>query len=261
MSIPIPPRLYKYQPFSAPTLSNLAERKLWFSSPADFNDPLDCGLYLIDGEIRPADARRAFEYYRGHVPDPAAFQARYAPNGQLTSEFLAELARGAQSGLNDIIRDQRGVACFATTPSSLLLWAHYADGHRGFCLEFDTSADFFGKAHPVSYAANVPVLNAVDFLTDRPAEDLFEAIFLTKSKHWSYEEEWRLVHKEPRTAYTYHWKVLTGVYLGTAMPAVHKEIIALVLRDSPTLLYDMKLDRGSFALRPVAVTHQPLEYK
>ena len=261
MPNPIPTRLYKYQSFSTLTLSNLAKRTLWFSSPKDFNDPLDCGLYVIDGNVLASDAKRAFDYYRQRADDRAAFEARYAPNGVLTSEFATELAKGAQGALNDIIKDQRGVACFATTPTSLLLWAHYADGHRGFCLEFDTAAEFFGKARPVSYTQTVPVLKAVDFMTDRPASDLFEAIFLTKSQHWSYEEEWRIVHKEPRTAYTYDWKVLTGIYLGAAMPDVHKEIIALVLRNSPTQLHQMELDRGSFAVRAVPVQHRPFEYK
>ena len=32
---------------------------------------------------------------------------------------------------------QRGVLSFSKTSTDALLWAHYADGHRGLCLGFD----------------------------------------------------------------------------------------------------------------------------
>jgi hypothetical protein len=32
--------------------------------------------------------------------------------------------------------DRAGVACFSALPDDLLMWAHYADKHRGVCLKF-----------------------------------------------------------------------------------------------------------------------------
>jgi hypothetical protein len=54
-------------------------------------------------------------------------------------------------------RFERGVACFSAAADNLLLWAHYADGHRGFCLEFDTSDPVFEKIQRVGYTQEWPV--------------------------------------------------------------------------------------------------------
>lgn len=40
----------------------------------------------------------------------------------------------------------QGIACFSAKVDDLLMWSHYADGHRGFCLEFEGSYPPLSKA-------------------------------------------------------------------------------------------------------------------
>ena len=141
------------------------------------------------------------------------------------------------------------------------MWAHYADGHRGFCLEFDTHTEMFQFARPVKYAATVPRLKAVDIFVDKPASELVDAWLVTKSAHWAYEEEWRVIHTAPRTAYTYPWQSLKRVYLGAAMPTAHAEIIALVLQGSGTAISRVAKDDSAFGLKATGVTFKPFDYK
>lgn len=74
-----------------------------------------------------------------------------------------------------------------------LMWAHYADAHRGICLEYDTSiaagSNPLAATLPVNYQADFPVLS---FFYDSEQQRVTAAA-LTKSDHWQYEKEWRLV--------------------------------------------------------------------
>ena len=38
------------------------------------------------------------------------------------------------------------VFCLTTSPSSLLMWAHYADKHNGYCVEFDATKEKLRQA-------------------------------------------------------------------------------------------------------------------
>jgi hypothetical protein len=85
------------------------------------------------------------------------------------------------------IVDQAGIACFSKVRDDILMWAHYADKHKGLCFEFDGSANcnFFGEAQPVA---------CEDFTAVSLDEDsMMERLILTKSKHWSYEREYRII--------------------------------------------------------------------
>lgn len=70
-----------------------------------------------------------------------------------------------------------------------LMWASYADYHRGICLGFETSDPFFAGIQPVQY------LTAPTDETESPGSppkgvDLWS---LRKSKAWEFQKEWRLV--------------------------------------------------------------------
>lgn len=54
-------------------------------------------------------------------------------------------------------------------------------------------------------------------------------LFCTKSLDWKYEREWRALHQEAGTSYTYSADDLTGVYLGPEASFTTLEIMALVL--------------------------------
>ncbi len=147
-----------------------------------------------------------------------------------------------------------------------MMWSHYADGHRGFCLEFDTSfVPWIEKSFRVRYAETFPYINPVDIIVEPPSDDpenpLLIASVLTKALCWSYEEEWRTMHLEPNKLFGYNWRALTGIYFGAAISPAHREVLCLVLHGSPTQLYNVDRDEKGFALRATKVTYQPYDYK
>ena len=140
-----PPRLYKYQPFSARTLTSLKSRELWFGAPSGLNDPFDCAVPYRLGAVTLDDCER----YLAHKPELAE-QVRGAVGyldaaGRPTQALRQAIENGARKAFEEQVSRSasRGVACFSEIADSTLLWSHYGGGHRGICLEFDTSSHPF----------------------------------------------------------------------------------------------------------------------
>jgi hypothetical protein len=163
-----PSRLYKYQPFTARTLTSLKVRTIWFGRPSGFNDPFDCQVPWRLKTVTPEDCLRLFakhpnpEWKRiqadtrsidlsGH-PTPALIEAVHRQGHEALTGFAEEFYKA------------RGVTCFSESPKDTLLWSHYGGGHRGLCLEFDTASPLLQRIHRVSYMDEVPELDVVDLL-------------------------------------------------------------------------------------------------
>lgn len=97
---------------------------------------------------------------------------------------------------------QWGVVCFSESWSNPTMWAHYADNCRGNCygyshsrLKHFVSENNAGRS-PIGPALHPKVmdLRKVGYLPTLPEsfEDPYQAMS-AKSKHWEYEDEWRLL--------------------------------------------------------------------
>lgn len=104
-----------------------------------------------------------------------------------------------RSGREDLDRhvESSRVCCFSEEKSSLLLWAHYADNHRGICLEYEVPEyEFRSRFMEVKYREELPLLNQIDVNFDGHllvnVNKASGSVFLTKSLDWAYEKEWRV---------------------------------------------------------------------
>ena len=118
--------------------------------------------------------------------------------------------------------DKAGIVCFSRVRNDILMWAHYADKHKGLCFEFDGSDNclFFGEAQPVEYKdyTHIPL--------DEDNERQMTRAILTKSKHWLYEKEYRIFRpgKNGRKL-DYPVELLTGIIFGCMMPDNVRETV------------------------------------
>ncbi|WP_312184852.1 DUF2971 domain-containing protein [Brevundimonas vesicularis] len=84
----------------------------------------------------------------------------------------------------------------SATWSSALMWSHYADEHRGICIEYDTTDQEHPNVGPVSYRAPRAV-KASDLALWKGSDDaaakdrVLQTYFYAKSPEWRYEREWR----------------------------------------------------------------------
>lgn len=88
------------------------------------------------------------------------------------------------------IAGEYGIVCLSAMWTHPLLWAHYADSHRGLCLAFDV--DQTEEFLPVEYVDRRPTweefgypgFNSLD-------EDGYARLVHLKFDAWAYENEWR----------------------------------------------------------------------
>jgi hypothetical protein len=116
--------------------------------------------------------------------------------------------RWRHSGVEQMLTTQHnsghGVTCLSRNCADPLLWAHYADKHRGICLGFDIPDDP-NKVRPVIYAGERELLDPHSLLrtlrADASPESLADARetvirkLLLKYEGWNYEDEVRMFYR------------------------------------------------------------------
>lgn len=101
--------------------------------------------------------------------------------------------------IRDFINNHK-ISCFSHTPSEPLMWSHYANKHNGFCYCFDKNelinSQQISHHGNVIYSSQFPQLYFEDKNTSSDhLENQICKVMLTKSLHWAYEQEYRLIMK------------------------------------------------------------------
>lgn len=88
---------------------------------------------------------------------------------------------------------QLGFVSLSETWRSPLVWAHYADDHKGVCLGIDVPA---GRALKVRYEEErLRLVFDATSLETAHDEELIRTLVTTKFSDWSYEREWRIIEE------------------------------------------------------------------
>lgn len=153
-------------------------------------------------------------------------------NNQLLGSFKEQYNEGIE---------RFGILSLATQKDNLLMWSHYANSHKGFVIEFDPKNDFFntkidsksfcGKLHKVKYLEKRPSGKLADF------EDI-SLVWLTKSKEWEYENEYRMFMPLEKAKssindlflFEFPSKMIKSVYLGCNMSIENKNLLVNLLK-------------------------------
>lgn len=162
----------------------LLQNKIYFRQREELNDP---------GELRPGIVFGGKDKVRSYAKRLLArSNSKLSPAKRLLEErqLSEKLERSdAWEGILHELLGTVGIFCLTTSIQNELMWAHYADGHRGMAVEFDAGSGLFGAAQRIHYTDEPAILNA---LQDTQAEMLVKCM-LTKRKSWSYEHEWRVL--------------------------------------------------------------------
>ncbi len=95
-----------------------------------------------------------------------------------------------------------GIACLSEEPDSILMWSHYANNHRGFCVAYNLlglNQKLQFSAVPVLYTQDRVCLRSIPLDQDtlnKETMSLFIQSLTSKSPEWSYEKEWRIIRDE-----------------------------------------------------------------
>ena len=190
----IPKTVYKYRNWEDKNHRKIIENiAVWVPDVFDFNDPFDCNLpisydlLLDDEDIAEKFIRKLVvgnnDKFAGNIE--IEVQKRLAEKKYKDSDFINKY----KEQLLESNRKVNGV--FSVTPinSNILMWSHYANSHKGFCIGFDSVKlfDYLGGGGLVAYENNYPIISPID-----EREKQYRQQVLTKSFHWAYEVEYRL---------------------------------------------------------------------
>lgn len=235
---PLPRRLYRYRSVDGPAQARtqrIIETGLhYFASPPSFNDPFDCRPnFTLDGD---EDLVRNYLYRMWARQAPHMSEAE---RKQEVDAILLDPARDPRIPENNkifaavydsLVTAQIGVLCLSEVKDSILMWSHYAACHRGVCLVYDTSNEFFVNAQPVCYQRERPQVNPVT----QTNEQMLDKTIFTKSDAWAYEKEWRILHYQGgRGERQSPHASLKAIILGLAMSGTSRGLVASWAKVSP----------------------------
>ena len=146
-----------------------------------------------------------------------------------------------------------GVYSLSQTETDELLWAHYANSHQGFCLEYSLdelmSYQLEGETLlEVDYKDAPPILS----LMNLDSEQTYKQLVATKSKSWEYEREIRACVGSSGIR-EYDFRALKAVYFGVRCSSRIIRITMRLLRGRKLKYYQMQLVEGSYKLEPVPI--------
>ena len=226
----LPKQLYKYEAFNSRALENLKAHGIYFGSPLGFNDPYDCATRPFVKRLNEAEVEVIRQHYIAKEDIPPEAKKSFADAS--VSALQDMLQSSGEKVIDETIEKflaKRGISCFSERNDDLLMWAHYGGSYKGFCLEFSTQYLPLSGAKQVKYHERIPETSVLPFLVDGQI-DLAVDFFCIKPSSWSYEREWRVIHKQAGTLYHYEAQALTGVYFGPEISEEALEIICLILR-------------------------------
>jgi hypothetical protein len=111
---------------------------------------------------------------------------------------------------NEVLFSNMGVLSLSEESLNSLMWAHYADSHRGFCLGFEChETNVLGQySNKVEYVEQIKLPEIVAFSMEKDQDDILLTIAHTKSKEWEYEKEWRVLKPKGDSLYPYPGRLL-----------------------------------------------------
>ena len=159
----IPPTLFRYERPTGQSLENLRRGTIWLSAVSKFNDLHDTSVHVdalrgVNALLRKSLANgtlglspELFARVQG-AADPirvldeilVAEVAKQQPEvAEKARDFLRNFAiqhsREMTAKTSEFFQRATKVACFCESGTLPALWAYYAEGHTGFCVEYPFS--------------------------------------------------------------------------------------------------------------------------
>jgi len=205
---PCKPRvLYKYRSLSYPERIEpiFVQNTLYFPKSSEVNDPFDCKVPYLD-HFEATFFREVLDAKRASGVSLSALEEEVLSGDEgkvraLVEEWASNLQNAVFLSLSE-------------TRDDLIMWSHYADSHKGICLEF--SLDYWPGAKisvlPVTYSSSRMKLSLTREAWSMGG--IAAVILLSKFEGWQYEKEWRFVDPWSFGNREFPPDCLTGVIFG-----------------------------------------------
>jgi len=157
--------------------------------------------------------------------------------------------------------------------ANTVMWAHYANYHKGFCVKYCIPSSFTntepesGKIlmlMPMNYSERFPLIDH-----KRVNENLtFKDVFFTKQKLWEYEHEHRLLYFDKKGSPQFPTPQLPkgsikAIYIGVKCSKENKIKIFEAIKNKPDIeVFQMRIDsHDTYKLEAVRIGSYPIPQK
>ena len=263
MNLEIPNRIFKYRSFDSNgnSINLLQNNRLYFSSPIKFNDPFDCRVapnYSIgsDKDIY----NKMYEHNKEVYPNLS-----YGVLRKITGKDFAKNVNIIKNPelfskrINDMIDQLIGVFTMTEDNENILMWSHYAESHKGFCVEFNPKRLFeicynyikIGDlivSKKVKYSSTYPLINP--YKVSASYEEYMDWLTV-KSSVWEYEKEWRLIYSNhPNEQVDFPDEIIKAIYFGVYCSDENIKMVIELTKNKKVVpkYYKAKLKNNEFGI-------------
>lgn len=273
----LPQYLYRYRTVDEQgyNIAALIENEIWGTSANLFNDPLDTQMFF--SPIRVKEKYMSFcqqvreiesqllstrKFLNGLEMEDKVYQIVANRERIPSDDVIKGLIENSYTKIVVDIKTQSYIACFTENLYSSLMWAHYADSHKGFVVEY-RAIDLFPDVLPVRYSPErIDATDLVfyclackissEFHLHSELKDVLlpTKILTNKTMDWKYEKEWRIFKQDPpKLDFNKEYKgghqvvfkrTPTAVYLGCRMERKHEETLCNIAREKRIPVYRMR---------------------
>lgn len=222
-------QFFSFRDFSSYSLKDIENEKLSLSHPEKFNDPLDTVLftYLQRKIATEKDFAKLSQYC---MLLRAAHQLRMRCFVRSTPLINEDGSLGLKSqNISDV---------------NSLMWAHYANYHKGFCAKYELDDKFVKCDEMKKTFTRMAILHyekTIDISKDLAVTDAL----LWKNAIWEYEKEVRVIDYDPKGKDEFREQdapPLKAIYLGVKCSDKNRHDMQLALRRKSVELYQMHID-------------------
>lgn len=300
-----PKSLFHYRKCSEQSIEAFRQNKLYFNTASNFNDPYDCLAYCdikaVEKEIETVGNDDSIRFLTDLINNPEMVKS--API-QISPEFVSTIkeaisgdditsrlssfddeywkriknvlknaAKEVNQSVLSYYQTQMPLVCLSEKYNDILMWAHYADNHKGFVVEYDsqslqtrcaacpdrkdfkTCADWqMTRLMPILYTNQR--YNATGYVVDSTLANLFNAqglqnlwnlrdcfaqykINIYKHPCWSYEKEWRLQLYALNGRREMSKVKPVAIYLGCRIAKCYEDILVKYAKEQNIKIYKM----------------------
>jgi hypothetical protein len=232
-----------------------------FQNPMNFNDPFDCKPKFKMNLENPEEYELLCNQMRKENPYCGyAGAVSILDKLKLDPKKTDKLIEMLENGFNENMK-KSGIMCFSGKLKEILLWSHYSNGHKGYCIEFDygeikkyLDSNEIGALEPVVYSNDYP---ARTYASVDPLENIKSIIF-TKSKKWAYEKEYRLLIPNMDNNPTLPLTCIKSIYFGVKISdADYSKMMDLIDNVKTSInLFKMHLAKDKYNIYPVRINNE-----
>lgn len=301
----IPETLYKFRACTENNLDAFDKDEIWLSKASAFNDLHDSLLFFDKPAIleqarqifSPENYQMIFETLKQAPPilDQSSFQnpamLKIITDGldrldkQQFFSFMQQLMPNLDmfldfcfGNLKNEIRNHVKTACLSGNINSPLMWAHYADNHKGFAIGYDFRGNNICQCancknrlcNSIKLTSIYPIIYSDDRFdatpygkwyveqymkislgmnTDTIFDDdfLFTKAALHKSNDWKYEDEWRIICSTPdllteqKDCYPIKKKPV-AIYFGSQISDIYRKMLTQIADEKGIAKYQMYVE-------------------